>query len=365
LGIIPFCEAGFLRELQIRVRWVYIIVVLNSRSMKKLNVAVVGVGSMGKNHVRIFSELKKVNLIAVCDINGKNAREISRMYKTKYYSNHKQLIKKEKLNAVSIAVPTELHESVALDFIENNIPVLVEKPLASNVKSAKRLIMKAKKERTLLTVGHVERFNPVVMKLHELIKNGKFGDILSIVIRRVGLFPLNFKDVGVVTDLGVHDLDIVTSLLGKNPEKIFARGGNAFTKKYYDHAEIFLDFGKIGCFILTNWVTPVKIRKLSVTGTKGHAELDFITQKLEVFKSNFKLKQVKGFSKFVKEFGEPKKYEIKINSQEPLKLEMENFVNAITGSEKLKVKPEEALNAIYLSELVNKSINIRKIVKIK
>ncbi len=330
-----------------------------------INVAVVGVGTMGRNHARVYSEMKGVKLLAVCDINPKTVKEIAKQYNISYYVDYKQLIRSEKLDAVSIAVPTEFHKKVAEYFIKKNIPVLIEKPIASTTANARKLIDLAKKRNVILTVGHIEKFNPAITKLQRLLQKGEFGDILSIVVRRVGLFPTQVKDVGVVTDLAVHDLDIITSLVGRTPSTIYARGGISLKGTHEDHAEIFLDFDNFGCFILVNWVTPVKIRKLSITGTEGHAELDYVTQKLEVFKSNFINKKVPGFKEFVNEFGDPKKNQINIKNQEPLVLELKNFIGNVEGKERLKNKPSQALSALYLSELVIKSIMIGKPVKIK
>src|SRR4030066_671039 len=254
-----------------------------------MNVAVVGCGVMGGYHSRVYNTLKNVNLVAVCDIDLESAKKIGNLYGVKYYQNYKDLLKNHRIDAASIAVPTSKHLPVALDFIKRKIPILIEKPLARTSIAAKRIIKEAKRENVFVMTGHIERFNPAVTKLLRLLSSKTLGKILSINIKRVGLFPPRIKDADVITDLAVHDLDIATLLAKKDPDYIYARGSGALTKGKCDHAEIFLDFNQFGCFIQANWITPIKVRQLSVTGTKGYAELNYITQELLFYKSNYKI----------------------------------------------------------------------------
>lgn len=328
-----------------------------------LRIAVVGVGFMGTSHLRIYKKFKDVKLVAVCDKNSKVVKEIARKFGTKFYLNHNDLINNEKLDAVSIATPTNAHKEIALDFINKKIPVLVEKPLASTIKDAQEIVNRASKNKVLLQVGHVERFNPAVVELGNLIKTGKFGKILSIVIKRVGLFPQRVEDVNVVTDLAVHDFDIVTNILGHLPDSVFARGGEGLIKGREDHAEIFLDYKDFGCFIQVNWITPVKIRTLAITGTKSYAEINYITQKMTLYKSNYKFKQPKGFKEFLAEFGEPETQQIDLSGREPLELELINFINSVRKLDKPKVTGSDGIRALILAEAATRSIKTGKLVK--
>lgn len=327
-----------------------------------LRIAVVGVGFMGTSHLRIYKKFKDVRLVAVCDKDSKLVEEIARKFGTKFYPSHKDLIRNEKLDAVSIATPTNAHKEIALDFINKKIPILVEKPLASTSKDAQAIVNRADKNKVLLQVGHVERFNPAVVELGNLIKTGKFGKILSIVIKRVGLFPQRVEDVNVVTDLAVHDLDIVTNILGRLPHSVFARGGEGLIEGREDHAEIFLDYGEFGCFIQVNWITPVKIRTLAITGTKSYAEINYITQKMTLYESNYKLKQPKGFEEFI-EFGEPRRHQIDLSGKEPLELELINFINSVRKLDKPKVTGSDGIRALILAEAATRSIKTGKLVK--
>ncbi len=329
-----------------------------------MNVAVVGCGVMGSYHSRIYNQLTGVRLAAVCDTNLSFAKKIGDLYKTKYYQNHKDLINTEQIDAASITAPTTYHLPIALDFIKRKIPVLIEKPLADSTKAAKQIIDAAKKENVFITTGHIERFNPAVSELQRLISLNTFGEILSINIKRVGLFPPRIKDVDVLIDLSVHDLDIATLLAGNLPSHIYARGSGALTNGRLDHAEIFLDFKRFGCFIQSNWITPIKVRQLSLTGTKGYAELNYMTQELLVYKSNYEIDKTESFNEFIVKFGKPQSRKVKIRKEEPLKLELENFIACVKRKGKPKISVEEALRAIQLAELVKKSIKENKVVKI-
>lgn len=317
---------------------------------------------MGEGHSRIYKRFEDVKLVAVCDRNLKAAKEVAQKFGTKFYSSHIDLIDNEEIDAVSIATPTNAHKEIALDFIDKKIPILVEKPLASTSKDAQEIVDRASVNKVLLQVGHVERFNPAVIELSNLIKKGKFGKILSIVIKRVGLFPQRIKDVNVVTDLAVHDLDIVTSILGRLPLCVFARGGGGLIKGREDHAEIFLDYGEFGCFIQVNWVTPVKIRTLAITGTKSYAEIDYITQKMQLYESNYRLKRPRGFEEFI-EFGEPKTRQIDLSGKEPLELELINFINSVRRLEEPKVTGNDGVRALILAEAITRSIRMGKLIK--
>lgn len=329
-----------------------------------MKVAVVGCGVMGALHSRIYNSLKGVELVAVCDTNIDAARRIGNQYKAKYYESYKDLLNNHQIDAASIAVPTIYHLPIALDFIKRKIPVLIEKPLADTSKAAKKIIDAALTGNVFIMTGHIERYNPALTKLQRLISLKAFGEIVSINIKRVGLFPQRITGSDVLTDLAVHDLDIATALTKCIPDYIYARGSGVLTKGRYDHAEIFLDFKKFGCFIQANWVTPIKIRQLSITGTKGYAELNYVTQELLVYKSKYKIIQPKGFKEFVAEFGEPEFRKLKIKNQEPLRLEVKNFIDSVNKKANPKITNDEALRAIYLAERARKSILLRKVVKI-
>lgn len=331
---------------------------------KIFDVAIIGCGVMGSLHARIYSNIPNVKLVAVCDVNFSKSKKLASFHKTKYYSDYKKMLTREKIKAISITVPTALHKEVALFCINKGINVLVEKPLAPTVAEAKLIAEAALKRGVVLTVGHIERFNPAILKLKELIKKGTFGRIVSIVVKRVGLFPPRVKDINVVTDLAVHDLDIVCSLLDKFPKSIFATGGKGVSADRIDYADIFLDFGTTSCYLQVNWMTPIKIRTLSVTGTLGYCELDYVTQELILYKSNYNNIVPEEFEKFVAKLGKPRKVLVKIKKEEPLKLEILDFINSIVKRKRPLVTPQEGINAVKLSEIVLESLSDKKLIQL-
>jgi len=312
-----------------------------------LHAAVIGTGNMGKNHARIYSELPDIELVAICDINEETGASLAKKYGCKFYNDYKELIKNEQIDIVSIAVPTTKHKDVAIEFLNNKKHVLVEKPISDTLENAQAIISAAKVNNVKLLIGHIERYNPGVLKVKELIKKGEFGDIISINAKRVGGYPAQIKDSNVVVDVAIHDVDILNFLYERQPEKIFSSKGSAFKEGKTDYVDILLNYGGKSGSIQCNWVTPTKIRTLTVTGTKAYAELNYITQELKVFYSEI-IESTDDFGDFIVKFGNPKVTEIDVQKEEPLKLELENFIDAVNGKADLKMTPEEALKALAI-----------------
>ena len=208
--------------------------------MKKIRAGVIGVGAMGKHHARIYSGMSGAELIGVVDINKKIASEVAAKYNTEAFTDCERLLKND-LDAVSIAVPTTLHEDIALKAVNYGVHMLVEKPIAESIKSADAIIDAARRENLKLMIGHIERFNPTILKLKELISTGELGEIISISCRRVGPYPPRIRDVGIIIDLAVHDIDAISYLYGKRAMNVYSIAGNSFHSKE-DHASILLQY---------------------------------------------------------------------------------------------------------------------------
>jgi len=324
----------------------------SERKLIMLNVAVIGVGNMGKHHARVYSEI--ANLVAVCDLDERLGKEIARRFKCKFYPTYKEMFAKEKIDAVSIVVPTIYHKKVALDCIEQGKHVLVEKPISNNLEDARQMVEAARKKNVRIAVGHVERFNPAVQKLREMIKNKDLGKITTIVARRVGVCPPQIKDANVIIDTAVHDIDVLRFLLEEDPTKIHALSGKAILRQRDDYADILLKFDGTDAFIQVNWITPVKIRSLAVTGTEGYAELNYITQELTLHKSNYR--RIDDFSDVVK-FGTPKEVKVSIKNGEPLKNELMNFLDAVENNREPLVSGKEGLKTLEVALKVIDSCN--------
>jgi UDP-N-acetylglucosamine 3-dehydrogenase len=276
-----------------------------------VRVGVVGLGAMGQQHARVYSQLE-CKLVGVVDADVDKARTVGEHYGVPYYADHRELV--SEVDAVSIAVPTSLHRKVATDFLSKGVHCMVEKPIASRLEDAKVMREVAEQGHAKLAVGHIERFNPAVTRLKEIIDQGILGEIMIISIRRVGPFAHRIRDVGIIVDSASHDIDVARYLLHKEPIATFARSGRLVHETQEDHAVIVLDFGTSMASIEVNWFTPHKTRTLVATGSMGIAYLDYIEQKLTVHNWG-------------------RESDIPIQKAEPLKLELEHFLRCVQNGE--------------------------------
>jgi UDP-N-acetylglucosamine 3-dehydrogenase len=315
-------------------------------SSKRLKVAVIGAGNMGRNHIRTYSKMSDVQLVAIVDVDPKSV-ELAEEYGVPFLSDYTKLFEKGVVDAVSVVVPTHLHHRISSEFMARGIHCLVEKPIASKVEEAEDLIAIAEQHGVVFTVGHIERFNPMIQKLKKLVAEKEIGEITSIITRRVGGFPSVEPKSDVIVDLAVHDIDIISYLLGRQPKKTYSHGSKTLHSHKIDSAELLLDYGSASGFVQANWTTPVKIRTIAVTGTTGYVEGNYITQELVYYKHNMR-RHSDGFKSFVSSFGEPEKYHISEDIQEPLLLELRAFLDKINGGAANLIEPRDARDALAI-----------------
>ena len=179
-----------------------------------IRAAVIGVGAMGRNHARVYQEIKEVELVAVADSDIVLAQEAARLRGGQAYADYGAMLGEVKPDVVTVAVPTHVHYQVVLDALGAGCHVLVEKPIAATLEEGQRMIDRAAELDLLLVVGHIERYNPAVIELKRRLDAGEIGHIFQIHTRRLGPFPARVRDVGVVVDLAPHDLDILRYLTG-------------------------------------------------------------------------------------------------------------------------------------------------------
>jgi UDP-N-acetylglucosamine 3-dehydrogenase len=308
---------------------------------KKPKAAVIGAGNMGRHHVRIYSEI--CNLVAVADLNEKIGKPLADKFKTRFYTDYKKMLDKEKPDMVSIVVPTKFHKEVAFECLKRKIPILVEKPLSDSIIDAQEILNEARRNNTIVMVGHLERFNPGVIKLKEIINSEKLGQVISLLAIRVGISPPNALSSDVVLDLAIHDIDIFNYLMDEYPIEETILRHRIFKNSFSDSASILLQYPKASAIIQTNWITPIKMRKLYVTGTDGFAELDYITQKLIVYDKIIQKKKEGNFFEFLSLYELPKK-EVYVSKKEPLKEELLYFKLHVKN--KLKIDAAYALQAV-------------------
>lgn len=294
-----------------------------------MRVAVIGGGAMGQHHIRIYSEMRDVELVGICDTDRNRAVSLAKSYNTTPYYDHKELLKQE-LDAVSVVVPTTFHSNVALDIISSGTHLLVEKPIADTLESADTMISAAHDAKVKLMVGHIERFNPAVSKLKEIVDSGMLGKIVSISSRRVGPFNPRIRDVGIIMDLGVHDIDVISYLYGRKINEVYTIAGQNI-HSFEDHASILLRCDtNLSGMVETNWLTPHKIRNLTAIGLKGVAYLDYIKQTVELH-------------------DEAWVRTAKVEPKEPLKNELEHFIKAVRNNTDVISNGETSRHALEVA----------------
>lgn len=277
-----------------------------------LRVAVVGVGHLGKHHARILSALPGVRLVAVVDTNRPRAEEIAAAYHTRPLFDARELV--GEVDAVTIAVPTQLHRDLALPFLDAGVPVLVEKPMARSLAEADDMIAAAARGGVPLGVGQTERFNPAVAAALPLLRDPRF-----IEVHRLGAFPERSLDIDVVFDLMIHDLDVVLSLVGGPVESIEAVGVPVLTGRV-DIANARLRFAG-GCIanLTASRISRDRVRKIRFFQPAAYLSIDYAAQKLEVWrltKTDGAVPAIQGG-------------EVPVEHQEPLLRELADFVDAV------------------------------------
>lgn len=317
---------------------------LNQEVKRLIRVGVIGTGAMGQNHVRIYNEMEGVELAGISDVDKSRVEAMAAQFKTKAFTDYKKMFA-EGLDAVSIVVPTKLHKQVTLDALEAGLNVLVEKPIADTIENADLMIEAAKKENKILMVGHIERFNPAVIKLKELIASDTLGKVVSISTQRVGPYNPRIRDVGVILDIGVHDIDVISYLYGRRVNHVYAIAG-ADIHSFEDHTSIILRMDhEFAGVVETNWLTPHKVRKLTAIGIKGVAYLDYIDQTLELHDSSWIRKA-------------------KIEKSEPLKNELKHFIDCVATGKTPKICGEDGKHALEVAMAAIRSYKEEKMIEV-
>lgn len=298
--------------------------------MDRLKVGVVGTGGWGKNHLRVFNELGVLSCL--CDIDQSRANQWSEKYDCKAYTDVDRMLEVERLDAVTICVPTSLHFAVASKVLKRKINAFVEKPMTATATDGQKLVDLAKDSGAFLTVGFIERFNQAVVDAKQALKDKMLGEPLLLEFHRENKWLGNITDVGIVADTTVHDIDTARWLFDEEPKVVYARLGKVMSEKREDFAAITLGFsGMKTAFIVSNWVTPKRLRQLTVVCTQGVITLDFVTQET-------RFDDAKGTSI-------PRR-----NFREPLVAEMSSFLEALKNGRAPLVKPKDGLNNTIIAE---------------
>ncbi len=299
-----------------------------------MRVGVVGVGGWGKNHLRVLKELEA--LASFCDVDEEKVRLYSRKYGVNGYTSMEEMLRDERLDAVVIATPTRTHFGLAKRALEKGLHTFVEKPFTGSYELGKKLVSLADERGVILGVGYIERFNPAVRRLKEIVESEVLGRPLLLQFRRENRLPVRIKDVGIILDTSVHDIDTARWLLGEEPREVYARAGG-INGKFEEFAAIILNYEGIKtAFITSNWITPKKVRKLVAVFTGGVVDLDFITQEVVIER-------------------EGETVIPRMAKEEPLALELRHFLDCVEEGVEPINSGRDCLNTTLIAEIALKS----------
>jgi virulence factor len=309
---------------------------------KPLRMGVIGVGNMGRHHVRVLSLLKDIELVGISDINLERGLEFASKYRTHFFENYLELL--PHVDAVCIAVPTKLHHQVGMNCLKAGVHVLIEKPIAASISEAESLVNIAAETNCILQVGHIERFNPA---FRELTKVTQTETILAIEARRMSPYSDRANDVSVVLDLMIHDIDLLLELTAAPVVKLTASGNMGIDSSYLDYVTATLGFANgVVATLTASKITHRKIRSLAAHCQNSLIETDFLKNEILIHRHRYWDRP----SELYRQDGITEK--VYTNNIEPIYAEIEHFVNCIRGGERPSVGGEQALKALRLASLI-------------
>jgi len=309
---------------------------------EKLRVGVIGVGYLGSIHAAIYSRMDNVELVAVCDVDTGRAAEIAEKNGCTPCHDYSQLV--GELDAVSIVVPTSLHRQVAEPFLAAGVHTLLEKPVASNVEDAQAIVDCADQSGAILQIGHIERFNAGVMELATRVWDPRF-----IEVHRLGVFVERATDVDVITDLMIHDIDIVLTLVKSNIKNVSAVGSPVVTD-HVDIANARLEFENGAVANVTaSRVSAKKFRRIRVFCPDQYIGLDFDAQKLDVVTTRDAANGAK-FPEIVAD-------QVAVEKRPPLDAELDHFVETVQSRGQPLVSGAEGVEALRVAMKVHQTLS--------
>jgi UDP-N-acetylglucosamine 3-dehydrogenase len=307
----------------------------------------IGLGTMGRNHLRVISDHPDTVLAAVADVSSDALEAAVQQTGARGFIDPLELIAAADIDGLVVASPTTSHRAQAIAAIERGLPVLVEKPLAATVDDALAVVSAARQRNVRVQVGHVERYNPAVLEMGRLLREGWLSNIYAITSRRAGPFPARIRDVGVTVDLGTHDVDMLSWIAGERPTRVYAETSQRIHASHEDLTFGLMHFpsGAAG-FLDVDWLTPAKRRSLVAIGEEGMFELDFLTQRLTFTRSNVERPQIiDGYATtFTGDVAE-----IPVVNVEPLRSQLDEFVRVLRTGGRPYVDAEDGLWAVAIA----------------
>jgi UDP-N-acetylglucosamine 3-dehydrogenase len=312
--------------------------------LKVLKGGVVGVGFMGRNHLRLLVERDDVEVIGIADISEEALKKATRQYGIKGWTDYHKLLALRP-DFVVIAVPTSLHYEVAKAALDAKIHVLVEKPIAATVAEGERMIEAAERAGTHLVVGHIERYNPLTDQVRRLIESDTIGQPLSISSARMGPMPGRIQDVDILLDFAIHDIDIISYFFGQQAQEVYCVGG-ALNGSRLEYASLILRFpDQRAGMVEASWHSPTRLRKIFIIGTKGFALGDFLDQSIFVMTEGWQRERP-------------------VERQDALQREHNNFIESILGNETPKVSARESLFSLKAARVAQRSAQLGKMLSL-
>jgi UDP-N-acetylglucosamine 3-dehydrogenase len=337
----------------------------------QIRVGIVGAGSMGMNHLRVLSDFNEdqIRIVGVAETYEPNLKRATSRFHVRGYTDYRQMIEETKPDLVAIVVPTQLHFEVASYVLDRSINVLLEKPMTNTIEEALTLIEIAHSHGVKLAVGHVERFNPAVIEVKRRVVTGELGQVFHLHARRLGPFPPRIRDVGVTLDLATHDIDIMRYLADSEVERVYAETQRQIHSTHEDLLLGILRFANQVTGVLdVNWLTPTKVRELSITGEKGMYLINYLTQDVYFYENDYTtttwdaLRSLTGVS-------EGTVTRLKIQKAEPLRLEYEDIFAAIQQDTAPTVSGEDGLAVLevvgQLADSTHTRIDSRQLAKVE
>jgi len=316
----------------------------------KVRVGVIGVGNMGRHHVKSYAALKHIcDLVGIYDIDEKKGTDIAKGYGIEEFSNPEELL--DNVDAVSIVTPTTTHYELARKALEKDLDVLIEKPITSTVEEAQKLLKLAKRKERILQVGHIERFNPAVMELPKILRGQR---IIAISMDRMGPFDPRIEDTDVVQDLMIHDIDIMRSILPQTVKEMqsfgrVVRSSNGHVD--FAVANLLLE-DNIIVSLTASRVTNKKVRRLTITTMAAYIELDYLERRITISHKG-------GYASLdhFSEYHQENKVERVFSSdEEPLRNQLAHFIGCIQEGTKPIITGNDGLEALRISMDIQKNI---------
>lgn len=311
--------------------------------MKKIKAGVIGVGYLGQFHAEKYAKMEEVELVGVVDIDKPRAKEIAKRYRTQPFFHHVDLF--DRVQAVSIAVPTPLHHSIAKDFFLQGIDILLEKPISNSLDEADELIGLAESKHLIFQVGHLERFNGALLALEGIIQNPRF-----IESHRLAPFSKRGIDVNVVLDLMIHDIDIILSWMNSEVKQIHAVGLPILTRDI-DIANARIEFEN-GCTanLTASRVSKEKVRKTRIFQPHGTLSIDYLSQKVSVSKRVTHSEEEDEGSEVVTQ-------EIPVEKVDALETEIRSFIQSVKNRSHVRVSGKDGKRALEVALQIARKIN--------